>query len=112
MIRKHPYEIIKSRYITEKARLLESLQNNSSNPSIKKCNTPKYVFLVDKKATKYEIAEAIEEIYAEKNIKVIGVNTIYIKPKKRTVRGRRGMKKGIKKAIVTLKPGDVIEDKV
>lgn len=112
MMRKHPYEIIKSRYVTEKARVMEALQNNSSNPSVRKCNTPKYLFLVDKKATKTEIARAVEEIYSEKNIKVIGVNTIYIKPKARTVRGRRGMKSGYKKAIVTLKPGDVIEDKV
>lgn len=112
MIRKHPYEIVKSRYVTEKARVMEGLQNNNSNPSVKKCNTPKYVFLVDKKATKNEIAHAVEEIYSEKNIKVIGVNTIHIKPKARTVRGRRGMRQGYKKAIVTLKPGDVIEDKV
>lgn len=112
MIRKHPYEIIKSRYITEKARVLENLQNSNSNPSVKKCTTPKYVFLVDKKATKQEIAQAVEEIYSDKNITVLGVNTIHVKPKARTVRGRRGMKSAFKKAIVTLKPGDVIEDKV
>ena len=112
MMRNHPYEIIKSRYVTEKARVLEGLQNNKSNPSVKKCSTPKYVFLVDKKATKHQIARAIEEIYSDKDIKVLGVNTIHIKPKQRTVRGRRGMRPGYKKAIVTLKPGDVIEDKV
>ncbi len=107
-----PYEIIKSRYVTEKARVMEGLQNNNSNPSVKRCNTPKYVFLVDTKASKHEIARAIEEIYADKNITVIGVNTIHVKPKARTVRGRRGMKNAFKKAIVTLKPGDVIEEKV
>ena len=112
MMNKHPYEIIKSRYVTEKARVLEGLQNNTSNPSVRKCNTPKYVFLVDKKATKQEIAAAIQEIYAEKNIKVARVNTSHVKPKKRTVRGRRGMKPGYKKAIVSLRPGDLIEDKV
>jgi large subunit ribosomal protein L23 len=110
MIRKHPYEIIKSRYVTEKARVMEGLQNNSSNPSVKKCNTPKYMFEVDKEATKTEIAQAVKEIYP--HITVTGVNTIHTKPKKRTVRGRRGMTQGYKKAIVTLKPGDVIEDKV
>jgi large subunit ribosomal protein L23 len=40
------------------------------------------------------------------------VNTITNKPKARTVRGRKGMKPSFKKAIVTLKAGDVIEDKV
>ena len=111
MIRKHPYEIIKSRYVTEKARVMEGLQHKSSNPSLKKCNTPKYVFLVEKTASKLEIAQAIEEIYSDKNIKVIGVNTIHVKPKARTVRGRRGVKQALKKAIVTMKPGEEIEEK-
>ena len=112
MLKRNPYNVIKSRYVTEKTRVLEGLQNNNSNPCVKKCNTPKYVFLVDKAATKQEIARAVEEIYADKNIKVIGVNTINVKPKARTVRGRSGMKPGFRKAIVTLQAGDVIEDKV
>ncbi|MBS0647955.1 MAG: 50S ribosomal protein L23 [Verrucomicrobia bacterium] len=112
MLKRNPYNVIKSRYVTEKARVLEGLHASSSNPCVKKCNTPKYVFLVDKNATKQEIAQAVETIYADKKIKVIGVNTITNKPKARTVRGRRGMKPGFKKAIVTLKAGDVIEDKV
>lgn len=112
MLKRNPYHVIKSRYVTEKARVLEGLQNNSSNPCVKKCNTPKYVFLVDKDATKQEIARAVEAIYANKNIKVIRVNTINVKAKPRTVRGRRGMKPGFRKAIVTLQSGDVIEDKV
>lgn len=99
MIRKHPYEIIKSRYVTEKSRVMEGLQNNNSNPCVKKCNTPKYVFLVDRTASKHEIAQALEEIYSDKNIKVIGVNTIQVKPKERTVRGRRGMKNAFKKRL-------------
>jgi large subunit ribosomal protein L23 len=112
MLKKTPYDIIKSRYVTEKARVMEGLHSNTSNACVRKCDTPKYVFLVDKKANKQEIAAAIEEIYAEKNIKVIGVNTINIKPKMRTVRGRRGLKPALKKAIVTLESGDLIEDKV
>lgn len=111
MTRKSPYNVIKNRHITEKARVMEGLHKNSSNPSVRKCDTPKYVFVVDKKATKQEIAEAVELIYAEKNIKVIGVNTLHVKPKMRTVRGRRGLKSGYKKAIVTLQNGDAIEDK-
>lgn len=112
MLKRNPYNVIKSRYVTEKARVLEGLHSSNSNPCVKKCNTPKYVFLVDKSATKQEIAHAVETIYADKKIKVIGVNTITNKPKARTVRGRKGMKPGFKKAIVTLKAGDVIEDKV
>jgi large subunit ribosomal protein L23 len=111
MKHKHPYEIIKSRYVTEKARVMEGLQASTKNPCIRKCNTPKYVFLVEKTASKLEIARAIEAMYSEKGVKVIGVNTIQVKPKARTVRGRRGMKSAFKKAIVTLEPGNVIEEK-
>ena len=109
---KTPYDIIQSRYVTEKARVLGSLHSNTSNPSVRKCVTPKYVFLVDKRANKQEIAAAVEEIYADRNIKVVSVNTILMKQKPRSVRGRRGMRAGFKKAIVTLSQGDTIEDKV
>ncbi len=112
MLKRNPYNVIKSRYVTEKARVLEGLQANNNNPCVKKCVTPKYVFLVDKNATKQEIAQAVETIYADKKIKVIRVNTITNKPKARTVRGRKGMKPGFKKAIVTLQAGGLIEDKV
>ncbi len=112
MLNKNPYDIIKSRYVTEKSRVLQNLYKNSSNRCVRKCETPKYVFLVDKRANKQEIASAIEEIHADKNIKVISVNTINVKPKRRTIRGRSGFGSAFKKAIVTLKAGDVIEDKV
>ncbi len=108
MIKHSPYDTIKSRYITEKARVLETLKTNQSNPSVAACNSSKYVFLVDKKANKQEIAEAVEEIYADKNVKVISVNTILMKPKACRVRGRSGFKPGFKKAIVTLQSDDVI----
>jgi large subunit ribosomal protein L23 len=111
MLKKSPYDVIKSRYLTEKAKVLEELKNNHSNPSVAKCHWPKYVFLVDPKANKQEIAEAIETIYGEKGIKVVGVNTVTIKPKARRVRGRQGIKSGFKKAIVTLQVGDLIETK-
>jgi large subunit ribosomal protein L23 len=107
-----PYDIIQSRYVTEKAKVLEGLRSKNSNPSLRKCESPKYVFLVDKRANKQEIAKAVEEIYAERKIKVVAVNTIQVKPKERTVRGRRGMTAGFKKAIVTLAVGNTIEDKV
>lgn len=112
MLHKTPYDIIKSRYVTEKARVLEGLKDNKNNACVRKCDSPKYVFLVDKRANKREIATAVEEIYAERNIKVVAVNTITMKPKRRTVRGRSGMKPGLKKAIVTLESGDIIEEKV
>jgi large subunit ribosomal protein L23 len=107
---KSPFSIIKSRYNTEKSRVLSSLHQANSNASVRKCDTPKAVFLVDKKANKKEIAWAIEEIYAEKKIKVLSVNTINVKPKQKRVRGRVGKTNAFKKAVVTMAPGCSIED--
>ncbi|MEN9344328.1 MAG: hypothetical protein RLZZ453_1115 [Chlamydiota bacterium] len=112
MHKKTPFDVILSRHVTEKATVLQQLQFNSSNPSVKKCDAPKYVFVVRKNANKQEIAAAIEEIYSKKNVKVVAVNTIHVKPKKRVVRGRPGVKAGFKKAVITLRPGESIEDNV
>jgi large subunit ribosomal protein L23 len=112
MSKKNPFDVVKSRYVTEKAKVLEQLQSNSSNPSVKKCDAPKYVFLVDKRANKQQIADAVEEIYGEKKIRVTKVNTITMKQKPRSIRGRIGFKAGFKKAVVTLQPGNSLEEKV
>jgi len=112
MQKKTPYSIIKSRYVTEKSSMLEGLKDSKSNRCVAACDKPKYVFLVDKKAGKREIATALEEIYAEKNIKVKSVNTITIKPKKKRVRGRIGFKPGFKKAVVTFDKGDELGESV
>lgn len=66
----------------------------------------KYVFKVDKKATKQDIKNSIEELY---KVTVSNVRTISI-PSKRRTRGRTvGTKSGFKKAIITLKEGDSID---
>ena len=112
MTKQSPYAIIKNRRMTEKSRVLENLQNAASNPSVSRCKTPKYVFDVDIKANKQQIAQAIEEIYADKKVKVLSVNTVTIKPKQRRVRGFLGMTVNGKKAIVTLAPGNMIDEPV
>lgn len=104
-----PYKIVKHLHVTEKSQVLGELQNSTSNPSVAACKSPKYVFIVDPKANKQEIAKAVEEIYREKNIKVVDVNTINVKGKPRRVRGRPGMRKSFKKAIVTLESGDSLD---
>jgi len=108
---KNRYEIIKRRYITEKTAMLESLKNATSNRCVSRCENPKYAFLVDVDANKAEIAEAVEAIYAEQNVKVLRVNTVMMKPKIRNRRGRMNPGKSIrkKKAIVTLAVGNSIE---
>ncbi|MEM8628862.1 MAG: 50S ribosomal protein L23 [Chlamydiota bacterium] len=107
MKNKSPYAIIQHRYVTEKSTLLESMQDMESNPSMRECKSPKYVFKVHPSANKMEIKRALEEIYSD--IQVVSVHTINIPRKKRRVRGRLGEKSGFKKAIATLSPGNRIE---
>ncbi|MCH9614379.1 MAG: 50S ribosomal protein L23 [Chlamydiia bacterium] len=111
-MKKSPYQIVKSRYVTEKSTVLEGLKDAVSNKCLAKCQSPKYVFLVDRDANKIEIAKALEEIYQAKSIKVKKVNTLNVKRKKRRVRGKQGYKSGFKKAVVTLEAGDNIDEGV
>lgn len=108
-MKKDPYQIIKHQHVTEKSIVLEGLQHAKSNPSLARCESPKYVFIVEPTANKQEIASAIEEIYSDKKVKVVAVNTINVKPKQRRVRGRLGNTKSFKKAIVTFQKGDSID---
>lgn len=110
MTTKSPYEVIKRLYVTEKSVVLENLKNEKGNRSLERCKSPKYVFEVDKSATKADIANALEEIYKDKNIKVVAVNTLNVKAKPRRVRGRLGMRSAFKKAVVTLQEGDSLDN--
>ena len=111
-MKRSAYHVIKSRLVTEKSQMLSALQNSESNKHVKRCDSPKHVFIVDENATKAEIRSAVEEIYKEKKVRVTRVNTINVKPKKRRVRGRIGFKPGFRKAVVTLAAGDAIGDEV
>lgn len=108
---KTPFEVIRKKLVTEKTAVLENLKNASGNKCVERCENPKYTFIVDSRAKKPQIAEAIEEIYVEKNVKVVSVNTLNMKPKLKNRRGRmnQGQKAGYKKAIVTLAVGNSIE---
>ena len=68
-----------------------------------------YLFKVHPSATRTQVAEAVETTFG---VKVKRVNTMNVKPKlkrDRTRRNRLGSKGGMKKAIVTLKQGEVID---
>lgn len=110
MAQQNPYQIIKHQHITEKTNVLQQLKNATSNKCVARCKSPKYVFVVDRNATKHQIANALEEIYKEKQIKVVAVNTINVKPKQRRVRGRLGFTSAFKKAIVTLEDNDSLDN--
>ena len=86
------YDTILAPVITEKATLLS--EHN------------KVVFRVAQDATKDEIAEAIEQLF---KVKVVKVNTLNVKGKTKRWRGRPGRRSDVKKAIVTLAEGQSID---
>ena len=59
----------------------------------------KYTFKVAKKATKVQIANAVENLF---NVKVLNVNTITVKGKEKRVGANTGKTPDWKKAIVTI----------
>ena len=86
-----PEEIIIAPVVTEKS-------NNG-------LQSGKYTFKVNKKATKVEIRNAVEKLFG---VKVLNVNTMMVKGKKRRVGYHQGKTSDWKKAIVTIdtNPGD------
>lgn len=87
-----PEEIIIAPVITEKSN--DEMQEG------------KYTFEVNKKATKVEIANAIEKLF---EVKVLKVNTISVKGKSKRVGYHQGKTSDWKKAIVKIdtNPADV-----
>ena len=66
-----------------------------------------YVFVVDPRATKIDVRNAVEQTFG---VKVVNVNTMNRKGKS-TLNRRlnvRGQRPGTKRALVTLAPGDSI----
>ena len=82
----HITDIIKKPVVnTEKARLL--MENNE------------FVFIVDKRANKIQIREAVEKLF---NVKVLKVNTINVSGKEKRVGRNIGKTADWKKAIVSI----------
>ena len=65
----------------------------------------KYTFKVNKKATKVDIARAVEKLF---DVKVVNVNTVTVKGKEKRVGVHVGKTSDWKKAIVTIdtNPGE------
>ena len=69
-------------------------------------NTGTYAFVVDPRATKGDVREAVEAVFP---VKVMSVRTISL-PAKRMQRGKqRGWRPGYKKALVKLAEGNTID---
>ena len=86
------YDVIIAPHITEKSTLAS--ENNA------------VVFKVAKDATKPQIKEAIEAIYDKK---VVAVNTLIQKGKTKRWKGKAYQRSDVKKAIVTLAEGEMID---
>ncbi|NBS23073.1 MAG: 50S ribosomal protein L23 [Altererythrobacter sp.] len=86
------YDVILAPHITEKSTMAS--ENNA------------VVFKVSGDATKPQIKEAVEAIYDKK---VVTVNTINVKGKTKRWKGKPYKRNDLKKAIVTLAEGEMID---
>ncbi len=89
------YDVIVRPIITEKSTVLR--------------DEGQYVFEVNRRANKIEIKKAVESIYG---VDVVRVNVMNMPAKFNRIRGRRPTKRRSewKKAIVTIAPGQRIEE--
>ncbi len=76
-----------------------------SEKSIQQGVVNKYTFLVDDRATKGEVAVEIAKIF---KVKVKDVNMVSIPGKKKRFKKTSGKRSDIRKAVVTLMPGNRI----
>jgi len=86
------HNLIKGSIITEKTHQLKEMGN-------------KVTFKVAIKANKIEIRKAVEDLF---KVKVLAVNTIRLRGKKKRLGRTEGVRPDWKKAIVTLAPGEKI----
>lgn len=88
--------------------LIRPRVTEKANAQMEKQN--RYTFVVDKRANKLEIKNAVEEFY---NVKVATVHTNVVPAKNKSRYTKAGLisgrKPGFKKAIVTLVEGDNID---
>jgi large subunit ribosomal protein L23 len=89
----NPFEIVKTARLTEKG----TRQGEKFN---------QYTIVADRRANKFQIKKAVEELF---KVKVVRVNTLNVRGKFRRQRtAQAGKAPDWKKAIVTLRDGDKI----
>ena len=86
------YRIIRRALITEKSTIAK--------------DADKYIFEVDQRANKIEVAKAVEKLF---KVKVLDVHIMNVIGKKKRVGRIMGEKSSWKKAVVTLASGSRIE---
>ncbi len=87
------YSVIKKPVVTEKSTIAREEDN-------------KYLFEVDRDATKIDIRNAVEKIF---KVGVVDVHTINMSGKKKRMGRVVGRRRDWKKAVITLAPGSSIE---
>jgi large subunit ribosomal protein L23 len=87
------YKIIKRVLLTEKSTTLKDDNNH-------------YAFVVDSRANKIEIGQAVEKLF---KVKVLKVRTMNMQGKTKRVGKTVGQKADWKKAVVTLAEGNRVE---
>ena len=90
---KEAHQIIQRPLITEKSNRQKEQRNQIA-------------FIVNPKANKIEIRQAVEKLF---KVKVLGVQTMNLMGKRKRVGRFLGRTSDLKKAIVTLREGDRIE---
>ncbi|PIE53548.1 50S ribosomal protein L23 [Candidatus Fermentibacteria bacterium] len=88
-----PRQIIIEPMVTEKSTIAREMYN-------------RYTFRVLPKATKHQIAKAVEEIF---DVTVLEVRTIKMQGKVKRLGRNIGRRAAWKKAVVTLKEGDSVD---
>lgn len=92
MIKARLYDVIVAPVISEKSTMANGLS--------------KYTFKISESATKQDVTEAVEQIFG---VRPSAVNVLNVKPKARVFKGRKGVKPGYRKAIVTIESGKTID---
>ena len=87
-----PYDVIQAPVLSEKA--------------VAQIGNRRYTFYVPPNANRTQIKEAVQKVF---NVDVVKVNLIKVRGKVRRIGRFEGRDKDRKKAIVTLKPGQTIQ---
>lgn len=87
------HDIILAPVVSEKS--YDLIENNNT-----------YTFEVDPRANKEQIRDAIEKVF---EVRVLRVNTMNRKGKVKRTGWKLGKRKDVKRAVVTLAPGDSID---
>ena len=88
--------------------ILEPVVSEKATAASSTTNT--YTFKVSASSNKISVAQAFEQAYSK--VEVINVRIVNVHPKAKRSRHRRGqttMKSGYKKALVTLKAGQTLD---